>query len=81
MADPTGNEPAAPVVKSTETVQRAAAMYRGLTKREHFAGLAMQGVLAGANAWPDDRDWPEVARRAVVGADALIAELAKAAQP
>ena len=50
----------------------------GLTKREHFAGLAMQGVLSNA----DTMDWIEsnettVAEQAVICADALLAELDK----
>lgn len=50
----------------------------GLTKREHFAGLAMQGLLSG----PDEglaqaHIIPQVARLSVQYADALLAELAK----
>ena len=49
--------------------------YGGLTIREHFAGLAMQGLLAdpsssSATAW-------DLAHVAIEHADALIAELAK----
>jgi len=49
--------------------------YRGLTKREHFAGLAMQGILAG----DDGIDWEvnTVADLAVHEADALLAALEK----
>jgi hypothetical protein len=45
----------------------------GLTKREHFAGLAMQGLIN------DDANMrsTEVARRAVLTADALLAELTR----
>lgn len=43
---------------------------KGLTKREHFAGLAMQGILARGNSHC-------VASEAVACADALLAELAK----
>lgn len=45
----------------------------GLTKREWFAGLAMQGVLAGPDS-PNFED-DSVARSAVDLADALIAAL------
>lgn len=44
----------------------------GLTKREHFASLAMQGILAD----PNYEGTPEaVARSAVLYADSLIAAL------
>lgn len=79
MADPTGNEPAAPVVKTTETVERVTAKYRGLSKREHFAGLAMQGILAGLPQTAT-YDRHETARIAIAHADALIAELARGAE-
>jgi hypothetical protein len=47
----------------------------GLTIREHFAAMAMQGLLAGQHF----RDSGEMcAESAVAFADALIAELAKA---
>lgn len=53
------------------------AEYVGLTKREHFAALAMQGVLAGDTAakLPVER----VAGVAVACADALIKELDRTA--
>jgi hypothetical protein len=48
----------------------------GLTKREYFAGLAMQGLLVniGRNTCYTEGD---VADLAVKSADALLAELAK----
>lgn len=46
----------------------------GLTKREYFAALAMQGLLASLTA--DDNFSPaELARSAVLNTDALLAEL------
>ena len=54
----------------------------GLTKREYFAGLAMQGLVAAPVnisrrfIIPD-----EAAERALEYADALLAELAKEPQP
>jgi hypothetical protein len=51
--------------------------YPGLTKREHFAALAMQSYLAGAvsqNGWITI---DSVSSYAVKMADALIAELNK----
>lgn len=46
----------------------------GLTKREQFAAMAMQGLLASLTA--DDNFSPaQIARSAVLNADALLAEL------
>lgn len=51
----------------------------GLTKREYFAGLAMQGLLA---SWPENgRLNPDkTAEHATLFADALIAALNKESQ-
>lgn len=49
-------------------------MVGGLTIREHFAALAMQGCLAFTSEY---RTPQMIAREAVMNADALIAELAK----
>ena len=46
----------------------------GLTKREHFAGLAMQGLLASLTA-DDNISSTELARCSALNADALLAEL------
>jgi len=46
----------------------------GLSKREMFAMAAMQGLLASLTA-DDDLSPKELARSAVVNADALLAEL------
>jgi hypothetical protein len=49
----------------------------GLTKRELFAAMMMQGLMAS------DMDglWPTFAHGAVQAADALLAELAKDGEP
>lgn len=51
----------------------------GITLREHFAGMAMQGLLSGAL---EESDYsPKLtAEVAVLHADALLAELAKTAE-
>lgn len=71
-----GNQPAAPFSAYEEEVKIRPTQHAGLTKREHFAGLAMQGILAGL---PVSADYSVnvTARQAVVHADALLAELAK----
>jgi hypothetical protein len=45
----------------------------GLTKREYFAGLAMQGLCASDVEW--QRKSSVIARNAVIQADALLEEL------
>jgi len=48
----------------------------GLTKREHFAAMAMQGILGNAY-WNEHGDYRpvDVAKCAAEYADALLAEL------
>lgn len=68
-----GNSAAFPVL--VEECQRVGEteMFRGLTKRELFAAMAMQGLA--------DEEYPEgCAHEAVKYADALLAELAKEPQ-
>ena len=52
--------------------------YAGITKREHFAAMAMQGLCSTAD---DDGNWthdPQIAAQAAVQyANALLAELEK----
>lgn len=54
-------------------------LYGGLTKREYFAALALQGILAGFDPISQKRDLDpaEAVSEAVACADALIAELSK----
>ena len=70
-----GSEPAYPV-KDTFNTDR-----HGMTLREHFAGLAMQGLLANphyAQQMEDgDRFQGSVESAARYHADALLAELSK----
>jgi hypothetical protein len=48
----------------------------GLTKLEHFAGLAMQGLLAGGYCIDDPQNRLEdVSSEAIVIAEALLAQL------
>ena len=57
--------------------------YRGLTKREHFAGLAMQGLLSSAHMGDSvlhdsAAEWvADIAETSVEYADALLKELEK----
>ena len=44
----------------------------GLTKREHFAGLAMQGVMANEEEY---RTWSDLAKDSLAAADALLKAL------
>lgn len=49
----------------------------GLTKREHFAILAMQGLLSSPDRRCLDMDYVEIACHSVKFADSLLAELEK----
>lgn len=49
---------------------------RGLTKREYFAAMAMQGLIANSKTTPE-LGRVEIVRHAVAHADALIEELNK----
>lgn len=54
--------------------------FKGLTIRQHFASLAMQGLLVRYKIdqrFGNGEDYPMVAETAVQQADALIAELNK----
>lgn len=68
-------EPAFPVIKTAATNQSLS----GLTKREYFAGLAMQGILSSINKWID-RDGKQlkaddVAELAISASDRLLEQL------
>lgn len=62
------NEPAFPRYYGDGTAKD------GLTKREWFAGLALQGLFSGMNF---SIATPEIAKMSVEAADALLAELEK----
>lgn len=52
--------------------------YSGMSKREYFAALAMQGLLAVQESpWMTESDTKGIAVTAVAQADALIAALSK----
>ena len=76
-----GDLPASPVDKeSIPFLNQAAGVpagyTAGLTKREHFAGLAMQGLIAGTDEKGECiYSQKGVVEGAVLFADALLAEL------
>jgi hypothetical protein len=65
--------PAMPIGEQIDTCHLNAPC-NGLTKREHFAGLAMQGLLSNSALRLTNG---EIIIRAVTRADALLAELDK----
>ena len=65
-----GNEPAFPITDPTNDFHRP-----GLTKRELFAAMAMQGTLSDPTPEHVALDVSEVAEIAVAQADALLAAL------
>ncbi len=64
-----GNEPYNPVMHSDGT-------FKGVSIRENFAALAMQGIVSNAQMI-DTANWDWLAKASVAAADALIAELNK----
>ncbi len=62
----------------SSTYPRASGTYEsGLTKREYFAAMAMQGEIASYSGLSTSAQPEIVASRAVAFADALIVELNK----
>lgn len=49
----------------------------GITKRELFAAMAMQGIYASSRAWPNRQEAAYLSEIAVATADALLKELNK----
>jgi hypothetical protein len=49
----------------------------GLTKREHFAAIAIQGMLCGAVSISNLPEIEDVAKASCMYADALLEELSK----
>jgi hypothetical protein len=72
------DEPAFPIVKTDWPSSNYHKTFSegGLTKREYFAGLAMQGLCADPKTYSDS-EW-DIARVSVTIADALLAELERA---
>jgi hypothetical protein len=68
------SEPCFPVLEPSSVEGVYGVQFRGLTKREYIATMALQGILAHAH---DDVSYEGAARDAVVYTDALLKELAK----
>jgi hypothetical protein len=74
-----GNDYASPI--SGSLIEKCGAFNEspfGLTKREYFAAMAMQGLLHNYNSngmYGNSVDYPMVHKQAVECADCLIAEL------
>ena len=73
-ASAVAREPAFPTEPNTKP---GVYVHHGLTKREYFAGLAMQGLLAHTGSFGEPGSPGVLSCRSVQLADALIAELAK----
>jgi hypothetical protein len=55
---------------------RTVELWRGLSKREHFAAMAMQGMLSNSSLYGETVA-EEIARQSILMADALLQELSK----
>ncbi|MFN5910699.1 MAG: hypothetical protein ACK45H_05120 [Bacteroidota bacterium] len=70
-----GDKPAFPISEDeTDRLDLGVEIYTGLTKREHFAGIALQGLIIESK---DYYSYRELAEKAVGFADALLDELSK----
>jgi hypothetical protein len=87
MSTPTHDEPAFPVSTLIGGHQDGPSTFQfaGLTKREYFAGLAMQGMACQGLEYDAEGTpwgaWEWVARESVKAADSLIAALNAEPQP
>jgi len=53
-------------------MQKTGGFARDMTLRDHYAGLAMQGLLSGLLADGQDIHWNEIGRNAYWQADAML---------
>lgn len=73
------DKPAFPLADTNDTLD-VIGKYGGVTKREYFAGIALQGLLATESDTPiGEWNYEFIAATAVKSADALIKELEKPA--
>ena len=74
-----GGEPSFPVLPPVDAAGRRADSYPypdpGITKREHFAALAMQGLVTHSGSIGFEHGANEIAARACELADALLERL------
>lgn len=75
-----GDQPAYPVTEeTTDRIDAGIAIYTGLTKREYFAAMAMQGLLSNPSIIHIHQkgaiDW--IAEHSILQADALLNQLEK----
>jgi len=71
-----GGDPASPVQgfrDSPESLKLYGQLFHGLTKREHFAAMALQGMLVNPNEWMGAG--VDIPILAVVMADSLLKAL------
>ena len=58
-------------------ISKTGGFAKDMTLRDHYAGLAMQGLLAGLLADGQDIQWEEISRNAYWQADAMLKARAK----
>jgi len=74
-----GDKPAMPISEEeTDRIVESIQIFTGLTKREHFAAMAMQGIVVNAGRNGYEFHQPNnLAEQCVQLADALLEELNK----
>jgi hypothetical protein len=63
------------IIHQTFSQDMAGGIHFGLTKREHFAALAFQGIMASGEFYSSGSDMAYAAKSAVLAADILIETL------
>lgn len=77
-----GDMPAMPLGEACLSMANVNTAASGLTKREHFAGLALQAILSrDIGCQFNNKNLDKVARLSVRAADLLLEELEKCAAP
>jgi hypothetical protein len=72
------NQPAFPISEeATDRIIDEVRIFTGLTKREYFAGLAMQAFVSNPSFYQGYSSDATMAQQAVNLADALLLELSK----
>ena len=71
-----GKEPINAVTE-VDKVGNPVKKHLGLTKREYFTAMAMQGYISSCDGWCPADDLSEIAKRSVIAADQLITQLNK----
>lgn len=74
MDEITGNEP---INSFSYETSDGSQLHTGMTLRQHFAGLAMHGIMSRMGDWNSVSSFDFIGKQALLAADSLIKELNK----